>query len=94
MRLARQEGPFLVHSRLSVALFMAHSTLRSGTSPNMDDDVAGTQCRSTLRMRRFSFIRRIYPSQAQRWSRIHNNTGEDGSDASSSIGRPVIFASI
>ncbi len=60
----------------------------------MDDDVAGAQCRSPYRMRRFSFIRRVSPSQAQLWSLIHDNTGQDVSDTSSAIGRQVIFASI
>ncbi len=64
MKLARQEGLFLVHSRLAAAFFMAHSALRSRTSPKMDDNASGTQCRSTLRMRRFSLIRRMSLARA------------------------------
>ncbi len=63
-----------IHGLLSVALFMAHATLRSGTSLKIDDIAAGVHQKSTLRMSRFSFERRISPSQIQRWSSIHSNT--------------------
>ncbi len=40
-RLARLEGLFLFHSLLSTALFRAHSTPRSGTSPKIEDVLRG-----------------------------------------------------
>ncbi len=93
-RLARLEGLYLFHSVSLLAVAMAHSMLRLGTSPNMEDGVGSTHFSKTRFISRSSFMESIFPSQVHLRSLIHSRTGEVGSDASSAMDLPLIFASI
>ncbi len=67
---------------------------RSGTSPKSDSAVGLTHCSNTWRTVRRSSIRRMCPSQFQRWSLARRAMSIEGSRASSAIGLPDILESI
>ncbi len=90
----RSEGRLLLHSFLSLDIFVAFSILRFGTSAKSVSWVGLTQCNRTWRIRRCSGMRRTCPSQLHLLSLAFVTTFIVGFRASSWMVLPVIVASI
>ncbi len=90
----RSEGLLLLHSFLSLDIFVAFSILRFGTSAKSVSSVGLTQFNRTWGTRRCSGMRRTCPTQLHLLSRASSLRFIVGFRVSSWMVLPVIVASI